>query len=107
MTDEFYCACGICPNICHFFFHADVSYADFLASKKIYDYNLLNGFKRQAEKEKSKISFLIKNRLLPEIEELEKVLSEKGKAYLITKYPNVSAVIEHLDDIKKDIQKWN
>ena len=60
MTDEFYCTCGICPNICHFFFHADVSYADFLASKKYMTIYLLNDFKHQAEKEKSKISFLIK-----------------------------------------------
>lgn len=106
MTDEFYCACGICPNICHFFFHIDVTYSDFLASVKIYNYNLLNGFKRQSEKEKSKISFLIKNRLVPEIEDLEKVLSLKGEAYVLEKHPNISDVVKHLSDIKKEVQKW-
>lgn len=106
-TDEFYCAYGICSNVCHFYFMADVSYSDFKATKEIYEYNRDNGFMRQAEKEKSKIKFIILNRLAPEIQELEKELKNRGNVEIIKLHPNIEKVISDLSKIKEEIDAWN
>lgn len=106
MTDEFYCACGICPNVCHFFFHADVSYSDFIATRDIYEYNLKNGFTRQAEKEKKKIAFILNNRLIPELKELNNILKSRSKESIIESHPNIEYVVKHLPVIEKEIELW-
>lgn len=107
MTDEFYCACGICPNVCHYYYHADVSYSDFKASKEIYEYNRKNGFNRQAEKEKKKVQFILNNRLIPELDELDRILDEHSKESVMALHPNMTYIVENLEEIRKDIKEWN
>ena len=106
-TDEFYCAYGICPNVCHFYFMADISYSDFKAAKEILEYNQRNGFKRQAEKEQSKLRFIVLNRLTPELQELEKEIINRGKDEIIKHHPNMGNMIINLSKIKEEIEKWN
>jgi len=107
MTDEFYCACGICPNVCHFYFNADVSFSDLKASIEIYEFNKTNGFNRQAEKEKKKIQFLIANRLNPELNELDRVLKTRTKESVMAQHPNMAHIIENLDEIKTEVKQWS
>lgn len=106
-TDEFYCAYGICPNVCHFYFMADVSYSDFKATKEIFEYNRDNGFKRQAEKEQSKVRFIVLNRLTPELKELEKEIINRGNDEIIKRHPNMENTIINLNKIKEEIELWN
>lgn len=106
-TDEFFCACGICPNICHFYFMLDVTYSDFQAAIKIYEHNMRNGYTRQSEKEKSKIKHLIVNRLVPEVTELEREISKKGLNLVVSRHPELKEIIDNLDEIKLEVQVWS
>ena len=86
---------------------ANVSYSDFKASIEIYEYNRDNGFKRQAEKELSKARHIIRNRLLPELKELESEINVKGKDNVLLKHPELTEIVDNLDDIKLEVKKWN
>lgn len=106
-TDEFFCAYGVCPNVCHFYFQIDITYSDFSEVLRIYKYNSKNGFLRQAEKELNKIKFIISNRLNPEIIELEREISDKGINQIINKHAELSKIISNLDKIKEEIKLWS
>lgn len=106
-TDEFFCACGVCPNVCHFYFMINITYCDFKETVKIYKYNLDKGFTRQAEKELSKIKYLIANRLNPEILELEREISIKGIEKILEMHPELSEIIINLSIIKSEVEIWN
>lgn len=105
-TDEFMCACGICPNICHFYFMADVAYSEYKALKNLYQYNLDNGFKRQAQKERNKIKNIIINTLKPELEETEKEIKKHGKDTIVYKHPQMEYIVNHLKEIEGELEQW-
>ena len=105
-VDEMFCAYGVCPNVCHFYFMADVSYSDFKATIDVYNYNVKNGFKRQAEKEKNKIRFIIKNRLLEEMIALKEEINSKGVEHILHMYPQLKEVIKNYDMIMSEINQW-
>lgn len=106
-TDEFFCASGVCPNICHFFFMINVTYSDFKAAVEIYKYNKINGFTRQAEKELSKIKVLIEQRFKPELKELELEIKEKGEIHIVNRFPELKFIVDNLQEIKKEVYEWN
>ena len=62
--------------------------------------------KRAAEKEMNKIRDLLRRRLIPELDELEKELSRNGKNTIIERYPDLRDIIEGMSGIRKEIQKW-
>ena len=68
--------------------------------------NMKNGNKRAAEKEMNKIRDLLRRRLIPELDELEKELSRNGKNTIIERYPDLRDIIEGMSGIRKEIQKW-
>lgn len=103
-TDEFMCAYGVCPNVCHYYFNVDSSYADFLSLRKSYEFNFENNYSRQAEKEKNKLNYLINNRLKPEIEELEREIEKRGIKEIVEMHPNIENIIYNLPQIKEEIK---
>lgn len=105
-TDEFFCACGICPNVCHFYFMANVSYSDFKATLEIFQYNQDNGFERQTQKEAKKLQYIVQNRLLPELSELKKEISNRGAEDILTRHPELKTIAENMDKIEKEIEPW-
>ena len=107
-TDEFFCACGVCPNICHFYFMINVTYSDFKAAKEIYEYNKKyeSKFKRQIQKEYNKIKFLVLNRLQPELLELEREIKLKGENTIKTNHPELIDIIDNINTIKEEIVEW-
>jgi integrase len=106
-TDEFYCAYEVCPNIFHFFYMADVSYRQVRECEETFLYNKENGFKKAAQKELNKLQRRVKEKLIPELDELKKVIERKGVNAVLEEYPDLFEVIENMDKIyNKEIKKW-
>ena len=105
-TDEFYCAYGVCPNHFHLFYMADITYDRYLTLKKTYTYNKNNNFLRQSEKEYFKLINIIKDMLIPELDELKKEIDNKGAEYLISRYPQLNFIINNYSDIYTEVTKW-
>ena len=79
MTNEFYCAYGVCPNIFHFYYMANISYRQ---SKELFENIELSKKRnhlRQAEKECNMLNTIVSQKLLPELDELISVVNQKGK----------------------------
>lgn len=105
-TNEVLCAFNVCPNLFHFYYMIDVTYQSFLDLQKTYTRNKDIGHQLDAEKELNKIHDLIKRRLAPEMEELEKDLAVKGKDAVIEKYPSLKDIVERREEIKKEYETW-
>lgn len=105
-TDEFLCAVGLCPNICHFYFNADESYIDYKEAMATYEYNKENGFTKQADKELSKARYILMNRLAPEMVELDKEISKIGFQEVLKRHPSLEDVLNNIDEIKEAIDGY-
>lgn len=106
MTNEFYCAYGVCSNIFHFFYMADVSYRQCKELEETIRINKSNGFMRQVQKESNMLRSIAKNKLLPELVELRNTVNKKSAEAVIMEYPDLSDIIEHLEDIEKEAASW-
>ena len=105
-TDKMLCAFGTCPNIFHFFDMINVSYMQFHELQNSYQQNKDNGFKRAAEKELNKLKSFCKGRLTPELDELERVVKNKGLSAFVKQYPDLQYYATNIDNIRKEIQLW-
>lgn len=105
-TDEFMCAVGLCSNICHFYFNADESYADYKEAMATYAFNKENGFTRQAEKEYTKVTHILRNRLGPEIVELVKEINQIGTQEVLKRHPNLEEVLNNIEEIKEAVDGY-
>lgn len=105
-TDEFMCAVGLCSNICHFYFNADESYADYKEVMATYTFNKENGFTRQAEKEYTKVTYILRNRLGPEMVELVKEIKQIGEQEVLKRHPNLEEVLNNIEEIKEIVDGY-
>lgn len=105
-TDEFMCAVGICPNIGHFYFNADESYADYKEAMAAYTFNKENGFTRQSEKEYTKVTYILRNRLGPEMVELVKEIKQIGEQEVLKRHPNLEDVLNNIEEIKEIVDGY-
>lgn len=105
-TDEFMCAVGLCSNICHFYFNADESYADYKEVMATYTFNKENGFTRQAEKEYTKVTYILRNRLGPEMVELVKEIKQIGEQEVLKRHPNLEEVLNNMEEIKEIVDGY-
>lgn len=105
-TDEFMCAVGLCSNICHFYFNADESYADYKEAMATYTFNKKNGFTRQAEKEYTKVTYILRNRLGPEMVELVKEIKQIGEQEVLKRHPNLEEVLNNIEEIKEIVDGY-
>lgn len=85
---------------------ADITYDRYLTLKKTYTYNKNNNFLRQSEKEYFKLINIIKDMLIPELDELKKEIDNKGAEYLISRYPQLNFIINNYSDIYTEVTKW-
>lgn len=72
-TNEFYCAYGVCPNIFHFYYMADVSYRQAKELVETININKSRGLMRQVQKESHMLQTIINQKLMPELTELRNV----------------------------------
>lgn len=105
-TNEFYCAYGVCPNIFHFYYMANVSYRQTKELVESIELNTNNGFMRQVQKEKHMLQTIIKQKLEPEINELKNMISKKGVNSILMEYPDLQYIIENMETIRKEISLW-
>lgn len=68
--------------------------------------NKENGFMRQVQKESNMLRSIAKNKLLPELAELRNTVNKKSAEAVIMEYPDLSDIIEHLEDIEKEATAW-
>ena len=106
ITDEIFCAYGICENSFHLYYMADITYENYKTLLKTIDYNKSKGFTKAVEKETNKIKCIVTNTFLPELDELKEQLVLKGKDEILKIHENLSYLIDNLDDIYKEIKKW-
>lgn len=105
-TDVIYCAFGMCPNHCHMFFMADISYETYLQNRDAAQYNKDNGYKKAYQKELNKLKYIIEHSLMPELTMLEDELERHGEEDILEKYPQLTYIVNHLDSIKQEVQTW-
>ena len=105
-TDVIYCAFGMCPNHCHMFFMADISYEEYLQNRDTAQYNKDNGYKKAYQKELNKLKYIIEHSLMPELTMLEDELERHGEEDVLEKYPQLTYIVNHLDSIKQEVQTW-
>lgn len=105
-TDTIYCAFGMCPNHCHMFFMADISYEEFLQNRDTAQYNKDNGYTKAYQKELNKLKYIIEHSLMPELTMLEDELKRHGEENVLEKYPQLTYIVKHLDSIKQEVQSW-
>lgn len=105
-TDEDMCAYSPCPNFFQFYYMADLSYMDFQTLQKTYAENLSNGRTRAAQKELQKIKDLLRRRLTPELDELDREIARKGKDHVIIRNPSLRIIIDNESAIREEIALW-
>lgn len=105
-TDVIYCAFGMCPNHCHMFFMADISYEEYLQHIDIIKYNQDNGFKKAYQKELNKLRYVIENSLMPELTMLEEELQKHGEEEILEKYPQLTYIVNNFKTIKQEVSSW-
>jgi len=105
-TNELLCSYNLCPNLFHFYYMIDVSYLNFKTLQETYTSCKKKGNIRASQKELNKIKDLIRRRLIPELDELDKEIDKKGMKTIIDKYPSLIDVIENKEDIREEINIW-
>jgi len=106
MTNEFYCAYGVCPNIYSFYYMVDVSYRQAQELYESIQCNRSNGHLKQVQKETNMLHTIIVKRLEPELAELQKVIEREGVDTVLSKYPQVADIVAHLHDVIDEVAKW-
>lgn len=105
-SNALYCSYNLCPNLFHFFYMVDASYADFKTLQETYKAAQVHGHTRAAEKELYKLRELCGKTLTPELDELQREIERKGVAHIIEKYPSLLPIIENMDNIRKEVSEW-
>ncbi len=94
-TDELMCAYGLCQNQVHFYYNLPYYYDQFKDGIKIYEHNKKQGYKQQSEKDLYKIQNIINQKIIPEIESLDKFIKNKGIDYILTTHPSLIDIINN------------
>ena len=105
-TDEIYCAFGVCPNQCHMFFMLPDALAAVRGHMGLVDANLAAGHTKAAANELRKAQNVIRSALMPELEELESQVAEKGADRVVEKHPSLAGVTDNMVSIKEEVSSW-
>ena len=105
-TNEFYCSYGVCPNIFHFYYMADISYRQAKELANSIELNKKRGHIKQVQKEQNMLKTIVTSKLKPEIIELKDMIMKKGLDSIFKEHPEVQPIIENLDIIEGEIELW-
>lgn len=105
-TNEFYCAYGVCKNIFHFYYMADVSYRQAKELCETITINKERGHMRQVQKELNMLYTITKNKLIPELDELKNMINKKDINSILMEYPDLKEIVENYDSIYEEALKW-
>lgn len=105
-TDEYLCSYGLCENQCHFFYNCMYYYDKFHEMIDAYNHNSNAGYEKFASKELYKIQQMLKGKLIPELEELNRMIEINGVETIKNNYPDVVEIIDNYGKIKGEIDLW-
>ena len=105
-TNEFYCAYGVCPNIVHFYYMIDIAYEQCMELSETILHNEQRGCIKQASKEKNMFRNIFFRKLIPEYDELKKVLNKQGVEQIILEHPQLYYIVSDLDAVERKIEEW-
>lgn len=105
-TNEFYCAYGVCPNIFHFYYMVDLTYRQCRELTESISINRERGHLKQVQKEQNMLRMITKKKLLPELEELRRMVERDGIDAIYIEHPEVQPIIENYDSIVKEATEW-
>lgn len=106
LTDDFYCAYNVCPNIYTFYYMADISYSQVKDLCEAIEINRKKGCLKQVQKNVLMVHSIIRNKLEPQIAELKRIINEKGLNHVMERNPQMTDIIVNLDCIEKEIEEW-
>ena len=106
VTDEFYCAYGVCPNIYTFYYMADLSYAQIKELCEAIDINRKKGCVKQVQKNIHMVQTILRNKLIPQIDELKRMMATKGLDHVLERHPQMTDIVVNLPRIEKEIDEW-
>lgn len=104
--NEIYCSYSVCPNVYDFFFNSYLSYKRFKKTIHAIEENTKNKFRIQADKEQKFLLTFSRKKVIPELEDLKRVISEQGAHEIMKKYPELIPMIENYDEIYKEVSEW-
>lgn len=105
-TNELFCAYNVCPNIFHFFYMCELSYRQCNELEETININFRNEHFRQVEKECLVLGRIVREKLLPELEELNAQINKHGAENILINYPDLADIIENYDEILLEANKW-
>ena len=59
-----------------------------------------------AQKELYKLQNILRDRLIPELNEFEKEIERKGIETILNKHPNLEFIYRNMEEIMEDIKEW-
>lgn len=89
-----------------FYFMIPKTYKHVKNQIQIVQYNLDNGFTKEAKVELDKLKNTITDLFEPELKELENQLDANGLNILLQSHPELLEIIDKISEIKKEINKW-
>ncbi|MDY5578398.1 hypothetical protein [Porcincola intestinalis] len=123
-TDDFYCAYGVCPNIFHFYYMADITYRQCKELEEVIGVNRIreqmfyaergnalnkterNAYPKQIQKNLNMLYSLATKKLAPELEDLKRAISEQGAEHVFQAHPEIVSIVGNLDVIEKEVATW-
>ena len=105
-TDQTLCAYDECPNIYYFYFNLATAYDDMKAAERTWQQAIGSGHKREAEKEQYKIVNIARRRIIPMLDELERMLTTSTSEELEERHPGMAETIRKKDEIRKEAMDW-
>lgn len=105
-TNKLLCAYNRCPNVYSFYYMADITYSRLKACEDAYYANLQRGLKNAAHKELNSAQDIINRTLSPQIFQLQKELDRQGKDAILTKYPQLTDIVNNIESIKQEMKIW-
>lgn len=85
---------------------ADISYRQVCELHKSISLNTARGCIKQAQKESNMLQTIITKKLIPQLDDMERAIKEKGKKYILDNHPEVTYVVNNLDTIREEVSNW-
>lgn len=105
-TDQTLCAYDECPNIYYFYFNLATAHDDMKAAEQTWQHAIDSGHKREAEKELYKIVNIARRRIIPMLDELERMLMTSTPEQIEERHPGMAETIRKKDEIRKEAMEW-
>jgi hypothetical protein len=106
ITNDYYCAYGVCPNIYHFYYMIGTTYIQIIQLLSTININKSHNNLRQAYKECKMLDYLVRTRFEVELKELKNEIQKKGASNIIERYPEIKYIVQNISKVEGEIEEW-